>query len=64
MTSHIIDLDTHRAPTVTTRRFADLPGRVVAGDPQPRTALHFVSRDGALTAGVWTSTPGKWHACH
>ncbi|SNT76891.1 cupin domain-containing protein [Paracoccus seriniphilus] len=44
------------------RRLADLPDRVVEGDPQHQTELHFRSPDGALIAGTWTSTPGKWHA--
>lgn len=44
------------------RRLADLPGRVVEGDPRHTTDLHFRSDDGALIAGSWTSTPGKWHA--
>ena len=44
------------------RRLADLPGRVVAGDPHHETVSHFTSDDGVLTSGTWTSTPGKWHA--
>ncbi len=44
------------------RCLADLPDRVVDGDPQHQTALHFQSPDGTLVAGTWTSTPGKWHA--
>lgn len=44
------------------RRLADLPDRVVEGDPHHDTALQFESPDGALIAGTWTSTPGKWHA--
>jgi uncharacterized cupin superfamily protein len=41
------------------RRLADLPDRVVEGDPQHETTVHF---DEGLLAGTWTSTPGKWHA--
>ena len=44
------------------RRLADLPDRVVAGDPHHTTRLLFESPAGALIAGTWTSTPGKWHA--
>ncbi len=44
------------------RRLADLPDRVVEGDPHHDTISHFVSPDGGTLAGVWTSTPGKWHA--
>ena len=44
------------------RRLADLPDRVVDGDPQHETQMHFESEDKALLAGSWTSTPGKWHA--
>ncbi|WP_048307869.1 cupin domain-containing protein [Halomonas sp. PR-M31] len=51
------------APLKTSeRRLADLPDRVVEGDPQHETKLRFESPDGALIAGTWTSTPGKWHA--
>ncbi|WP_323716373.1 cupin domain-containing protein [Paracoccus aminovorans] len=44
------------------RRLADLPDRVVEGDPQHQTDLLFRSPDGVVIAGIWTSTPGKWHA--
>lgn len=47
---------------VSHRRLADLPERVVEGDPHHETNLRFSSPDGALVGGVWTSTPGKWHA--
>ena len=43
-------------------RLADLPDRVVDGNPQHRNAQFFESADGALIAGTWTSTPGRWHA--
>jgi uncharacterized cupin superfamily protein len=42
------------------RRLSDLPDRVVEGDPHHVTQLRFESPDGALIAGTWTSTPGKW----
>ncbi|ABV93568.1 hypothetical protein Dshi_1826 [Dinoroseobacter shibae DFL 12 = DSM 16493] len=44
------------------RRLADLPDRVVEGDPHHETQVRFTSPDGALLAGTWTSTPGKWVA--
>lgn len=44
------------------RRLADVPDRVVEGDPCHVTELRFASPDGELIAGTWTSTPGKWHA--
>ena len=44
------------------RRLADLPDRVVEGNPQHVTRMFFESPDGALIAGTWTSTPGRWHA--
>lgn len=44
------------------RRLADLPDRVVEGDPQHTTGTRFESPDGGLVAGTWTSSPGKWHA--
>ena len=47
---------------VSRRRLADLPDRVVAGDPRHVTELRFESPDGRLIAGTWTSTPGKWRA--
>lgn len=46
----------------TKRRLSDLPDRVVEGDPHHSTQMCFESPDGALIAGTWTSTPGKWHA--
>ena len=47
---------------VSRRRLADLPDRVVDGDPRHVTELRFESPDGGLIAGTWTSTPGKWRA--
>ena len=44
------------------RRLADLPERVVEGDPQQITQVYFESPDGVLISGTWTSSPGKWHA--
>ena len=44
------------------RRLADLPDRVVDGDPRHVTRLQFESPDKNLVAGTWTSTPGKWRA--
>jgi len=46
----------------TGRRLADLPERVVEGDPRHVTKMYFESPDGNLISGTWTSTPGKWHA--
>ena len=46
----------------TKRRLADLPGRVVEGDPHHETTSRFQSPDKTLLAGTWTSTPGKWNA--
>ena len=45
---------------ISRRRLADLPDRVVAGDPQHETELHFRCPDGTLFAGSWTSPPVKW----
>ncbi len=45
--------------TPSQRRLADLPDRVVEGDPHHQTKVHF---DNGVLAGTWTSTPGKWHA--
>lgn len=61
MATHVINLAAPPAQ-MNERRLADLPGRVVAGDPQHRSGSHFTSPDGKLSVGVWTSTPGKWHA--
>lgn len=44
------------------RRLADLPDRVVEGDPQHQTTTFFKSPAGDVIAGTWTSTPGRWHA--
>lgn len=42
------------------RRLAELPNRVVDGDPIHKTQIRFASPDGSFIAGTWTSTPGKW----
>lgn len=42
------------------RRLADLPDRVVEGDPRHQSMVRFTSADARLQAGTWVSTPGKW----
>ena len=61
MTQPVIDFQTGTG-AVSTRRLADLPDRVVDGDPHHETVSRHTSPDGTLLAGTWTSTPGKWHA--
>lgn len=46
--------------SVAERRLADLPDRVVEGDPHHVAETRFESPDGVLSAGTWSSTPGKW----
>ncbi len=55
-------VDFQESTAVTKRRLADLPDRVVAGDPHHETQMRFTSGDGTMLAGTWTSTPGKWIA--
>ena len=57
----VIDFKTSDCPEKHLR-LADLPDRVVEGDPNHTVRTMFESADGALTVGTWTSTPGKWHA--
>ncbi|TVU71367.1 MULTISPECIES: cupin domain-containing protein [Cobetia] len=61
MTVKVIDFQS-AASVSSHRRLADLPNRVVQGDPHHETRLHFQSSDEGFIAGTWTSTPGKWHA--
>ena len=61
--SHKATVDFSDDPaSVNKRRLADLPDRVVEGDPHHVSKMQFESPDGGLVAGTWTSTPGKWHA--
>ncbi len=56
-------VDFSDAPLSTSERFlAELPNRVVSGNPHHTTELHFESPDRRLIAGTWTSTPGRWRA--
>ena len=57
MTGPVIDFQA-QAET-TQRRLADLPDRVVSGDPHHTTTMRFTSPDNSLMAGTWTSTPGN-----
>jgi uncharacterized cupin superfamily protein len=61
MTKHVIDFSDSSAPK-SERRLADMPDRVVEGDPHHETVMHFNSPDDVVMAGTWVSTPGKWHA--
>ncbi len=38
------------------------PDRLIAGDPQFTTWN--LEEDGGLYAGIWQSTPGKWHVAY
>lgn len=49
-------------PAATHRRLADLPDRVIEGDPRHDTRIVHQSPDGRFVAGTWTSTPGRWRA--
>jgi uncharacterized protein len=44
------------------RRLADLPERVVLGDPHHKAVTRYDSGETGLSAGTWISTPGRWHA--
>ncbi|WP_108483133.1 cupin domain-containing protein [Oceaniglobus ichthyenteri] len=55
-------IDFNDTVPTTKRRLADLPDRVVEGDPRHETQMRFSTEDGSLIAGTWTSTPGKWVA--
>ena len=57
----IIDFSSHGGKAEH-RRLADMPERVVQGDPHHTTLPMFSNASGDLIAGTWTSTPGKWHA--
>ncbi len=48
--------------TRSERRLADLPDRVVEGDPHHESTIFYENKEGRLMAGTWVSTPGKWHA--
>ncbi len=49
-------------PASTHRRLADLPDRVIEGDPRHESRVVFQSPDGRFMAGTWTSNPGRWRA--
>ena len=57
--THVVDF-ADPLPDRRERRLADLPGRVVKGDPRHVAEGRFESADGRLVAG--TSTPGRRHA--
>lgn len=61
MSVQVIDFS-RDAGLLEQRRLADLPRRVLAGDPHHSAATLFDNASGDFTAGIWTSTPGKWHA--
>ena len=39
---------------------APAPGRLISGNPR-FTTWNVEEADGGLYAGIWQSTPGKWH---
>ena len=60
MIQQVIDFQV--AATTARRRLADLPGRVVAGDPRHDAVVRHRGAIGDFTAGTWTSSPGRWRA--
>jgi len=51
MAEHVINI--FDDPTTRTeRRLADLPDRVVEGDPHHKVGMHFTSPDGNLSVGT------------
>ena len=61
MPQPVVNFSEHEGQ-ISKRRLADLPDRVVEGDPHHVTVMHYTSADNELIAGTWTSTPGKWRA--
>lgn len=59
MTGPVVDFQAEAE--TSHRRLADLPDRVVSGDPHHETKMRYSSPDGSLLAGTWTSSSGKWH---
>ncbi len=59
--SQVIDFQ-HDPGAFEARRLRDLPDRVLEGDPYHESTVFFNGPAGDLTAGTWTSTPGKWRA--
>lgn len=61
MTIKVIDFGKDSG-TKSERRLADLPDRVVEGDPHHQTTVFYENKEGRFMAGTWVSTPGKWRA--
>lgn len=61
MSTQVIDFKQKPLRTLK-RRLADLPNRVIEGDPNHESNYQFDSNDGGIVAGTWISTPGKWIA--
>lgn len=59
--TQVIDFQ-HGSGVYEARRLRDLPDRVLEGDPHHESTVYFNGVAGDLTAGTWTSTPGKWRA--
>ena len=54
-------VDFQAAPLSTLQRRLDVD-RTIDSDPVHDIGHYFENQTGALTAGVWQSTPGKWQA--
>lgn len=48
----------------TVRHVRKGPDRWISGELAITNTLHFTSADGAFTAGIWESTPGKFRAVY
>jgi len=59
--TQVIDFQQDRG-AFEARRLRDLPDRVLQGDPHHESTVFYSSAAGDMTAGTWTSTPGKWRA--
>lgn len=53
-------LQKHSLASIETTRYDLDPADVIGGDPKPGATIFWTSADGTSSAGLFTSTPGKF----
>ena len=57
---HLFKLDNQQAAEVITETLEGW--KIIDGEPTMKTWILYTSNDGTMMSGIWTTTPGTYHA--
>jgi hypothetical protein len=59
---HLFKLDNQQAVEVITETLEGW--KIIDGQPTMKTWILYTSNDGSMVSGIWTATPGTYHATY